>query len=190
MKLGDSFLSEEIKYSGGAHFRYETENGEFMDTLVAVGDSENKPRITCEKVGHDQDYGGGCHRCGWQSTWYEDIDKVTITKNPYFYIEDTLYPDGTLYYSTKHGREVHIGTNPLADNYGYIWNNGCWDCDHDNICNGCGGAMLLKAGVYSWNYCNLAIFGYGGMDWNDFVASDSVPTLGYFKQPNWPDWKK
>lgn len=53
---------------------------------------------------------------------------------------------------------------------------------------------MFFAGRGSWNYCNLALFSYGGMKFNDYVSIGN--NSGYFKQSTWPlgkgdaDWQK
>ena len=32
----------------------------------------------------------------------------------------------------------------------------------------------MRAGVGSWDYCNLALFGYGGMEFDKFVSSGGI----------------
>lgn len=165
MQLGQSFTSKKLRYSGGAHFCYETERGEFVDVLVAVGDVDNRPRITCDKAGHDIDYAGICHRCGLNGESALDYDS-----NPY------LSSSGS----------VHITDKSYNDHEGLVIEPGSFDTDHDGICDGCGGPVLLRAGVMSWNYCNLALFGYGGMEFDKYTPLINPVGFGYgFDQSNW-----
>lgn len=161
MSHGSSFAYSDLKYSGAAHLRYETEDGGFADTVIVVGDMDDHPRITCKKAGHDEDYAGICHRCGRNSGLTDDDWHQEYWSDPYL----------------GSGGWVHVGVPPRNDHEGFTYDPGGFDTDHDGICDGCGGPLLLRAGVASWNYCNLALFGYGGMDFNNYHD-------GCFEQPN------
>ena len=153
-------LIESSKYAGCAHFRCETENGLFADSAAVVGDREDRVRIDCDKIGHDSDYAGVCHRCGAGAEYDLKNDR-----SPYYYDDE---------YEGKGGTWVHTAVGS--------WTSECWDSDHDNICDGCLERMIELA---AWNTCcNLACFGYDEMEFDKFKAGNAGDA-GWFVQSHW-----
>lgn len=153
-------LIESLKYAGCAHFRCETENGLFADSAAVVGDWEDRVRIDCDKIGHDSDYADVCHRCGARAEYALKNDR-----SPYYYDDE---------YEGEGGTWVHAAVGSGTSE--------CWDSDHDNICDGCLKRMIELA---AWNTCcNLARFGYDGMEFDKFKAGNAG-AAGWFEQSHW-----